>query len=92
MLLLKFPSIGDTWNTVLTGTYGTFDNCKWETWFNWVKSFPGECDLELSEIEAANRDVLYKKVFLKISQNSQENACARVSFLIKSQALDLQLH
>ena len=36
----------------------------------WVKSFPGECDLELSEIEAANRDVLYKKVFLKISQNS----------------------
>ena len=55
----------------------------------WVKSFPGECDLELSEIEAANRDVLYKKVFLKISQNSLENACARVSLLIKSQALDL---
>ena len=25
-----------------------------------------------------------KKVFLKISQNSQENACARVSFLISS--------
>ena len=24
-----------------------------------------------------------KKVFLEISQNSQENACARVSFLIK---------
>ena len=26
-----------------------------------------------------------KKVFLEISQNSQENACARVSFLIKLQ-------
>ena len=27
-----------------------------------------------------------KKVFLKISQNSQENTCARVSFLLKLQA------
>ena len=27
-----------------------------------------------------------KKVFLKISQNSQENICVRVSFLIKLQA------
>ena len=33
------------------------------------------------------RGVLEKKVFLKISQNSQENTCARVSFLIKLQAL-----
>ena len=33
-------------------------------------------------------EVLYKKkVFLKISQNSQENTCARVSFLIKLQHL-----
>ena len=32
-------------------------------------------------------EVFYtKKVFLEISQNSQENACARVSFLIKLQA------
>ena len=30
-----------------------------------------------------------KKVFLEISQNSQENTCARVSFLIKLQALGL---
>ena len=30
--------------------------------------------------------VLLKKVFLEISQNSQENTCARVSFLIKLQA------
>ena len=32
-----------------------------------------------------------KKVFLEILQNSQENTCARVSFLIKLQALRLQL-
>ena len=33
-----------------------------------------------------------KKVFLEISQNSQENnTCARVSFLIKFQARGLQL-
>ena len=31
--------------------------------------------------------VLLKKVFLEISQNSQENTCARVSFLIKLQTL-----
>ena len=36
--------------------------------------------------EAATRGVLCKKVFLEISQNSQENTCARVSFLVKLQA------
>ena len=36
--------------------------------------------------EAATRGVLCKKVFLEISQNSEENICARVSFLIKLQA------
>ena len=30
-----------------------------------------------------------KKVFLKILQNSQENTCARVDFLIKLQSSDL---
>ena len=30
-----------------------------------------------------------KKVLLEISQNSQENTCAKVSFLIKLQALPL---
>ena len=40
--------------------------------------------------EAATWGVLWKKVFLKISQNSQENTCARVSFLIWLQvAVDL---
>ena len=36
--------------------------------------------------EAATRGVLCKKLVLEISQNSQENACARVSYLIKLQA------
>ena len=30
--------------------------------------------------------------FLEILQNSQENTCPRASFLIKLQALDLQLY
>ena len=34
--------------------------------------------------------VFYKRLFLKFSQNSQENTCARVSFLIKLQAWDLK--
>ena len=33
-----------------------------------------------------------KKVFLEISQNLQKNTCARVSLLIKLQALCLQLY
>ena len=42
--------------------------------------------------EAATESVLSEKVFLNISQNSQENTCARVSFLIKLQASALQLY
>ena len=35
----------------------------------------------------SSRPVMFcKKVFLEISQNSQGNTCARVSFLIKLQA------
>ena len=33
-----------------------------------------------------------KRMFLKISQNSQENTCARVSVLIKLQARGLKLY
>ena len=36
--------------------------------------------------EAAPGGVLWEKVFSEILQNSQENTCARVSFLIKLQA------
>ena len=37
--------------------------------------------------EAVTRSCSVKKVFLKVSQNSQKNTCARVSFLIKLQTL-----
>ena len=36
--------------------------------------------------EATTRGVLWKKAFLEISLNSQENTCAKVYFLIKLQA------
>ena len=42
--------------------------------------------------EAVVRSCSAKRVFLGISQNSQENTCARVSFLIKLQALGLIKH
>ena len=47
-------------------------------------------ELELKETVAKSCSV--KKVFLEVSQNSQENTCARVSFLIKLQASGLQLY
>ena len=43
-------------------------------------------------IEAVVWRCSVEKVFLEISQNSQENTCARVSFLIKLQASGLQLY
>ena len=39
--------------------------------------------------ETTTRGVLWKKVFLNVLQNSQENTCTRVSFLIKLQASGL---
>ena len=45
--------------------------------------------LEESEIGAGRSSM--KKVFLKTSQNSQENICAWASFVIKLQAGGLQL-
>ena len=44
------------------------------------------------KLRSSHRGVLWKKVLLEVSQNSQENTCARVSFLIKLQALVLQLY
>ena len=57
------------------------NNCSWGP----VAKFKEKTD-------AATRGVLYKKVFLKILQNSQENTCTRVSFFIKLQGLGLQLY
>ena len=42
--------------------------------------------------EATIRRCSTKYVFLNISQNSQENNCVMVSFLIKQQTRGLQLH
>ena len=39
--------------------------------------------------EAATGDVLLEKLFLELSENSQEKTCARVSFLIKLQACEI---
>ena len=38
------------------------------------------------DIEVFVQRCSVKKVFLQVSQNPQENTCARVSFLIKLQA------
>ena len=46
----------------------------------------------LHVLEAVAQSCSIKNVFLEISQNSQENTCAWVSFLVKVQALDLQLY
>ena len=48
------------------------------------------CEVAISSslryIEAVAKRCSVKIVFLEISQNSQENTCARVSFIIKLQA------
>ena len=51
--------------------------------------YPVNNAISRQESEAATRVAPCKKVFLEISQNSQENTCARVSFLnfIKKEAL-----
>ena len=42
-----------------------------------------ECYTVRRKGEAVAQKCSVKKVFFEISQNSQENTCARVSFLIK---------
>ena len=42
--------------------------------------------LQLKKTDCSHRRCSIKKVFLKISQNTQENICARVYFLIKLNA------
>ena len=44
------------------------------------------------KLEAVHWRCSVEKIFLEISQNSQENTCGRVSFLIKLQTLLLQLY
>ena len=45
--------------------------------------------LDIGHVEAVALRCSVKRLFLKISQNSQENTCVRVSFLIKLQAWGL---
>ena len=68
--------------------------CRWKTTFFTILGYTidlyrSSCLLFSQKVlsEAATRDVLLKKVFLKISQNSQKNTCTRVSFLIKVASL-----
>ena len=62
--------------------------------FIWSKltGLNGAIKLNFIDTEAVARRCSVKKVFLEISQNSQENTSANVSLLIKLQALDLQLY
>ena len=62
-------------------------HCEILAWlFQRIRSF-GKRGLQLFQItEAAETMCLVKKMFLNILQNSQENTCARVSFLKRFQA------
>ena len=62
-------------------------------WIDGINSRFESClDNKSKDAEAVAQRCSVKKVFLEISQNSQENTCARASFLIKLQAWDLQLY
>ena len=66
-----------------------FDNFKSDWIFKrWVESN----GLSLYCSEAALRKCSAKRVFLEILQSSQENTCARASFLIKLQDSVLELY
>ena len=53
---------------------------------HWIRSQSTWC-----RVEAAVQRCSVKKMFLEISQNSQENTCTRGSFLIKLQVSGLKL-
>ena len=46
--------------------------------------------MHVYEIQRQPPEVFYKKGYLKISQNSQESTCARVSFFIKVAGFNLK--
>ena len=45
------------------------------------------CSVILKYLEAVARRCFIKKMFLQISQNSQENTCIRVSLVVKPETL-----
>ena len=56
-------------------------------WLDGINSRFKSCLDKSKETEEVTQRFSVKNVFLEISQNSEENTCARVSFLIKLQAL-----
>ena len=58
---------------------------------SWIYSERKFIQIPQQKSEAATRDLLGKNVYSEILQNSQEKTCARASFLIKLQALGLNL-
>ena len=60
-----------------------FRNTKERAFYS--EALKGQCT---ASAEAVTEDVLSKKVFSKIWQNSKESTCSRVSFLTKLQAED----
>ena len=53
--------------------------------------FPLTLQNQPTNLEAVVQWCSVKKVFLEVLQNSQENSCARVSFLIKLQTSGIQI-
>ena len=84
-------------------TYPQHSNCKRCCWFTFSDQYLGNYMFYmLLYFKAINwiHQIIFcyfkssrlKKVFLKFSQNSQENICTKVSFLIKLQAWDLHFY
>ena len=63
-----------------------------EFWIQNIFNYNFQQNLRLLQHSSRHYLPRQKQVFLKISQNSLENTCARVSFLIRFQASGLQLY
>ena len=76
------------------GIYKTSDACNLLKKRLWYRYFPVnfakccEIDKHTLKILLYEQRKIFKVCFYNILQNSQESTCARVSFLIKLQALD----
>ena len=84
LVLVKFPTPIRTSNISLIKRFSLSSRamvgiCSDNVWESPDNAWFYACILS----EAATRGVLYKKVFLEIWQNSQENTCAKVSTLLK---------
>ena len=73
--MLKSKKYFQVLKTVVESTFKKADNLM----KNDQEQTPANC----RNSEAVAKRCSVKKVFFEISQNSQENTCARVSFLIK---------